>query len=112
MTLLLATRVLYFGPFRGVMNIRTAVTLVVLGLLDSWICRPTLNHFNHDYWAIYHKFFVKSNGSGCTGFSGVHCAITVVNIRGGLLRLISDTKRFVQMLSNNMCKSSSAGGEE
>ena len=33
-TSLLATRIIYFGPFRGVMKIRIAVTLVVLGLLD------------------------------------------------------------------------------
>ena len=33
MTLLLATQILYFGPLRGVMKIRIAVTLVVLGLL-------------------------------------------------------------------------------
>ena len=32
-TSLLATRIIYFGPFRGVMRIRIAVTLVVLGLL-------------------------------------------------------------------------------
>ena len=32
-TSLLATRIIYFGPFRGVMKIRIAVTLVVLGLL-------------------------------------------------------------------------------
>ena len=34
MTLLLAIRILCFGPFRRVMKIRIAVTLVVLGLLD------------------------------------------------------------------------------
>ena len=33
-TSLLATQILYFGPLRGVMKIRIAVTLVVLGLLD------------------------------------------------------------------------------
>ena len=33
LTLLLAIPILYFGPFRGVMKIRIAVTLVVLGLL-------------------------------------------------------------------------------
>ena len=33
MALLLAIRILYSGPFRGVMKIRIAVTLVVLGLL-------------------------------------------------------------------------------
>ena len=32
-TSLLPIRILYFGPFRGVMKIRIAVTLVVLGLL-------------------------------------------------------------------------------
>ena len=32
-TSLLATRIIYFGPFLGVMRIRIAVTLVVLGLL-------------------------------------------------------------------------------
>ena len=32
-TSLLATQIIYFGPFRGVMKIRIAVTLVVLGLL-------------------------------------------------------------------------------
>ena len=32
-TSLLATQILYFGPLRGVMKIRIAVTLVVLGLL-------------------------------------------------------------------------------
>ena len=38
MTLLLATRVPYFNPFRGVMKIRIAVTFVVLGLLSIWGC--------------------------------------------------------------------------
>ena len=38
MTLLFATRVLYFGPFRGVMKIRIAVTLVVLGYLFIKSC--------------------------------------------------------------------------
>ena len=37
MTLLLATQILYFGPLRGVMKIRIAVTLVVLGLLYFYI---------------------------------------------------------------------------
>ena len=37
MTPLLAIRILYFGPFRGVMKIRIAVTLVVLGLLHTYI---------------------------------------------------------------------------
>ena len=32
-TLLLASRILYFGHFRGVMKIRFAMTLAVLGLL-------------------------------------------------------------------------------
>ena len=36
-TSLLATRIIYFGPFRGVMKIRIAVTLVVLGLLYTYI---------------------------------------------------------------------------
>ena len=39
MTQLLATQILYFGPFRGVMKIRIAVNLVVLGnlpLTTSW----------------------------------------------------------------------------
>ena len=35
MTLLLAIRI-YFGPFRGVMKIRIAVTLAVLGLSGPW----------------------------------------------------------------------------
>ena len=36
-TSLLATQILYFGPLRGVMKIRIAVTLVVLGLLHTYI---------------------------------------------------------------------------
>ena len=35
MSPLLAIRILYFGPFRGVMKIRIAVTLVVLEFLRS-----------------------------------------------------------------------------
>ena len=36
-TSLLATQILYFGPLRGVMKIRIAVTLVVLGLIYIYI---------------------------------------------------------------------------
>ena len=42
-TSLLATRILYFGPLRGVMKIRIAVTLVVLGLLYIYDSSPPVD---------------------------------------------------------------------